>query len=65
VNKIEITTYIQGGSRWSCFPVGLRPPSKHLQRERNDTNNIKQYVKEQIYLKVIFEPDGTKIGAYQ
>jgi hypothetical protein len=53
----------QGGSRWRCFPVGLRPPSQHLHREGTDTNIIKQYLNEQIYSEYIFKPYGTKIGA--
>ncbi len=52
----------QGGSRGRCFPVGLRPPFKHLPREKTCTNIIKQYVNEQIYLKFTFEPYGTKVG---
>jgi hypothetical protein len=51
----------QGGSGWRCFPVGLRPPSKHLHPERTNTNIIKQYVNEQIYFKYIFMPYGTKL----
>ena len=57
-----MTTATQGRSQWRCFPVGLRPPSKHLHRERTDTNIIKQYVNEQIYFKSIFMPYGTKVG---
>ena len=57
-----MATATQGGPRWRCFPVGLRPPSKHLHRGRTDTNIIKQYVNEQIYLKFTFEPYGTKVG---
>jgi len=52
----------ESGSRWRCFPVGLRPPSKHLHRERTCTNIIKQYVNEQTYFKSIFMPYGTKVG---
>ena len=55
-------TATQGDSRGRCFPVGLRPPSEHLPRERTDANIIKQYVNEQIYLISISKPYGTKIG---
>lgn len=49
-------------SRWRCFPVGLRPPFKHLHREKLVTNILKQHVKEQRYTESDFMPDGTKIG---
>jgi hypothetical protein len=56
-----MSTVTQSGSRGRCFPVGLRPPSKHLPRERTDTNIIKQYVNKQMYLKYTAKPYGTKI----
>ncbi len=56
-------TIVYGGSRWRPFPVGLRPPSKDLHWEKNDTNIIKQYVKEQIYRIYNLSSDGTKIRA--
>src|SRR5665811_523491 len=52
----------QGGSRRRCFPVGLRPPSKHLLREITSMYIIEQYVKEQRYFKSNFVPYGTKLG---
>jgi len=53
----------QNSSHWRCFPVGLRPPFKHLQCESPDNCITKQNVKEQIYSNLIFMPYGTKIGA--
>jgi hypothetical protein len=63
MDKIEKATVTKDGSRRRCFPVGLRPPFKHLLRERTNTNIINQYVNEQIYFKNNFMPYGTKLGA--
>jgi len=50
-------------SRWRCFPVGLRPPFKHLHREQPCKSITKQYVKEHTYKTFNQMPYGTKLGA--